>query len=62
MPAHDQAHRRKSKRKGRETGCWVYIPGAELERAGFVRSDPPPYYRVWPGRKRTFMLQLYRDP
>lgn len=59
---HDQGQRRTSKRKGRETGCWVYIPGEQLERAGFERGTPPPFYRTWDGRKRTILVQLYAEP
>lgn len=59
---HDQAQRRRAKRGGRETGCWIYIPGEQLERAGFVRENPPPYYRTWDGRKHTVLVQLYAEP
>lgn len=61
---HDQGARRRSVRKGRETGCWVYIPGEQLERAGFAaeRDAPPPWYRSWDGRKGTVLVQLYRAP
>ena len=58
---HDQASRRRSKRNGRERGCWVYIPGEQLERAGISPSDPPPFYRTWDGRKRTLLVQLYTE-
>jgi hypothetical protein len=58
---HDQAARRRSKRKGRERGCWVYIPGEQLERAGIDPSGPPPFYRTWDGRKRTLLVQLYTE-
>ena len=62
MGQHDQAARRRTKRKGRETGCWVYIPGEQLARLGFVREDPPPYYRTWDGKRRAAIVQLYREP
>lgn len=58
---HDQAARRRSKRKGRERGCWVYIPGEQLERAGIDPRDEPPLYRTWDGRKRTILVQLYTE-
>ncbi len=58
---HDQAARRRSKRKGRETGCWLYIPGEQLERAGFDLRDEPPWYRSWDGRRRTILVQLYKE-
>lgn len=62
MGRHDAAARRKSARKQRETGCRLYITGEELERAGFAPGEPPPWYRVWPGRKHTVIVQLYREP
>lgn len=62
MPKHDTAARRRSKRAGRETGCWVYIPGEQLEKAGFTKADPPPWYRAWAGRKATLLVQLYSEP
>lgn len=62
MPRHDAAARRKSKRAGRERGCWLYIPAESLERAGFDPLAPPPWYRAWPGRKRTILVQLYDEP
>lgn len=60
--SHDQGARRRSKRKGRERGCWVYIPGEQLERAGVDPRDVPPWYRTWDGRKRTVLVQLYTEP
>lgn len=58
---YDSATRRRSKRKGRERGCWVYIPAIELQAAGYDAEEPP-HYRVWPGRRRTILVQLYTDP
>jgi hypothetical protein len=54
--------RRKSQRRGREKGCWVYIPAEQLQRAGFGPDADPPYYRAWDGRKGTVILNLYRTP
>jgi hypothetical protein len=62
MGRHDVAARRKSARKQRETGCSLYLPGEVLEALGFKPAEPPPYYRVWPGRRRTVIVQLYREP
>lgn len=61
---HDQAARRRAKRKGRETGCWLYIPGEQLSRSGFEAKvgAPPPWYRTWDGRKGTVLVQLYGEP
>jgi hypothetical protein len=59
---HDQAARRASKRKGRETGCWIYIPGEQLQRLGFVAGEPPPFYRTWDGgRQPRVLVNLYRE-
>lgn len=57
---HDHALRRRSQRAGRETGCWVYIPGEVLAEAG-VESAPAalPYYRTWPLEKAV-IVRLYR--
>ena len=61
MPtSHDYAARRKTKRTGRERGCWLYIPAEELAATGY-ESDAPPFYRLWPGRKRTILVQLYEE-
>lgn len=56
---HDSAARRRSKRAGRERGCWVYIPAEQLVGAGLNPHAEPPDYRVWAGRKRTLLVQLY---
>lgn len=57
----DTAARKHAQRKGRERGCWVYIPAEQLEEAGIDPHGPPPDYRVWgaaDGRPR-FFLNLY---
>jgi hypothetical protein len=56
---HDQARRRKASRKGRERGCSLYLAGEELAEAGIDPYGPPPEYKVWTGRKRTVLIQLY---
>ena len=58
---YDHAARRRGVRKGRERGCWVYIPGEALREAGVSTEAPPPYYRLWPSGRR-FLVQLYREP
>jgi hypothetical protein len=60
---HDAAHRRKSKRAGRERGCWLYIPFEQLEECGFKRDEPPPFYLTWPdsGGRPRLMVNLYRE-
>lgn len=59
---HDQGARRRSVRKGRERGCWVYIPAEQLQRSGIDPRGAPPYFRSWDGRKRTILVQLYTEP
>jgi hypothetical protein len=63
MPQYDHAERRRAVRKGREKGCWVYIPQEELQHCGepFANGEPP-FYRTWgaPGRGRV-MVSLYTE-
>jgi hypothetical protein len=43
-------------------GCTLDIPGEVLRQAGFGPDEPPPYYRVWAGRKGSrVMVQFYRE-
>lgn len=62
MPGYDSAYRRRSVRRGRERGCWLYIPAEELRKASIDPAAPPPWYRVWPRERRTVLVQLYREP
>ena len=56
---HDPGARRRSKRAGRERGCWLYVPAEFLAANGIDPYGAPPLYRVWAGRKRTLLVQLY---
>ncbi|HVE35387.1 MAG TPA: hypothetical protein VNC18_17610 [Gemmatimonadaceae bacterium] len=41
------------------------IPAEVLQAVGIDPSEPPPFYRTWPGPKRknpTVLVQLYREP
>jgi len=40
----------------------LYVPAEELRKLGFEPEAPPPYSRVWAGRKSTLLVQLYREP
>mgnify|MGYP001615342259 CR=1 FL=1 len=60
--SHDHARRRKAVRRGRERGCWLYVPAEVLVEVGVSPNDPPPFTRTWPGRKRTILVQLYTEP
>ena len=57
---HDHAERRQAKRSQRERGCWTYIDGKALERAGFAPDEPAPFYRTWAGPRGRVVVQLYR--
>lgn len=60
-PVNDPAGRHRGVRRGRERGCWVYVPAEQMRAAGVnvERGQPPPDYRVWAGRKRTTLIQFY---
>jgi hypothetical protein len=59
---HDHAMRRRSKRTGRERGCWLYIPAVDLLRAGYGAEQHEPFYRVWANARGRITVQLYREP
>ena len=58
---YDAVRRRRAVRKGRERGAWLYVPAVELEAAGIDPAGDPPFYRLWPKRKRTLFIQLYTE-
>lgn len=63
MPQYDPAVRRRARRNTkRERGAWIYVPAEELERAGGYAGEEPPFYRLFPGRKGSVLVQLYREP
>lgn len=57
---YDSGARRQAKRKGRERGCWVYIPAEELQKAGHDPHGEPPLYRTWGTRSGGVLVRLYR--
>lgn len=59
---YDSGARRRGVRKGRERGCWVYVPAEELVKAGLAPGDPPPFYRTWGTRSGGVLVRLYRKP
>lgn len=59
---HDTAARRRSQRRGRERGCWVYVPAEELLRAGIDLEGTPPYYRTWGTQRGGVLVRLYKEP
>lgn len=58
---YDAGARRLAQRRGRERGCWVYVPAEELELAGVDPHGAPPRYRVWGRARGTVLVRLYRD-
>jgi len=60
MPVYDAARRRRGVRRGRERGCWLYVPAEVLAEIGIDPAEPPPWYRIW-SRSRTLLVQLYRE-
>jgi hypothetical protein len=59
---YDAQTRRRTLRKGRERGVWVYIPADELRGADIDPLGERPWYRVWGRRGGSVLVQLYRKP
>lgn len=55
----DTAARRRSTRAGRRRGCYIYIPAVLLRELGIDPLGPTPDFKLWPGKKRTVLVQLY---
>jgi hypothetical protein len=61
----DTARRKRAKRSGREAGCWTYIDGEALRRAGFADGELPFYRVVGYQRSRnagSAIVSLFRQP
>lgn len=62
---YDPAVARRGVRRGRERGCWVYIPRDELEAAGIPIDAPPPWYKTTGAHSRKsshrVFVNLYPD-
>lgn len=58
---YDALLRRQSIRRGREKGCWLYIPAEELVASGYDPNGPAPFYRVWAGTRGGLRVRLYRE-
>ena len=58
---YDAAARRVAQRRGRERGCWVFIPAEELVKAGHDPLGDPPFYRTWGTKGGGVLVRLYRD-
>lgn len=61
MKRYDSAARRRAQRRGRERGCWVFVPAEELTKAGFDPAGEPPLYRTWGTARGGVFVRLYRD-
>lgn len=59
---YDSGARRQAQRRGREKGCWVYVPAEELRKAGHDPEGPPPLYRTWGTARGGVFVRLYREP
>lgn len=59
---YDAVARRRGQRRGRERGCWVYMPAEELAKAGHDPQGDPPFYRTWGTRSGGVLVRLYRNP
>jgi hypothetical protein len=59
---YDRAERRRSERRGRERGVRIYIPAAELRRAGIDPHGPAPEYKLWANADKgaTVWVKLYQ--
>lgn len=57
---YDHARRRLAVRARRERGCWVYIPAAELLKAGYDPAGPAPRYRTWGSQRGSVLVRLYK--
>lgn len=61
---YDRARRKRAVRRGNERGAWIFVPAAELVKAGVDPHGPAPYYRVWGSSRKdgggTF--RFYSEP
>lgn len=58
---YDSGARRRAQRRGRERGCWVYIPAEELRKAGYDPDSEPPFYRTWGTPRGGSFVRFYRS-
>lgn len=56
---YDSGAMRKSVRYGRETGIRLFIPAAELRKAGIDPHGDPPRYKVWGTSGGGAMIRFY---
>ncbi len=58
---YDAPARRRAQRRGRERGCWVFIPAEELSKASVDPTGPVPFYRTWGTARGTVLVRLYKE-
>jgi hypothetical protein len=58
---YDDGLRRQSQRRGREKGCWLYVPAEELLKAGVDPDGPAPFYRTWGASRGGIFVRVYRE-
>jgi len=59
---YDSARRRRTVSRGRERGCWVYVPAEELAKTAWRDERPPPFYRLWARTGgRTVTVQFFAE-
>lgn len=59
---YDSGLRRQTQRRGRERGCWLYLPAEELVAAGIDPYGPAPFYRTWGTVRGGVFVRLYAKP
>ena len=57
---YDDQARRKAQRRPGEKGISIFIPAAELRKAGIDPDGDPPDYRVWGRDRGGVLVRLYR--
>lgn len=58
---YDDTNPRQSLRRGRERGVWVFLPMAELRKAGIDPAGPAPKYRTWGRARGSVLVRLYKQ-
>lgn len=58
---YDSGARCRAQRRGRERGCWLYVPAEELAKAGVDPAGDPPLYRTWGSKSGGVFVRLYRE-
>ena len=62
MTVYDSARRRKTVRKGRERGVWLFVPAEVLEAANIDVKADPPWCRLFSNVRQRVIVQFYDEP